>query len=121
MTKIWRDRLLKLLYNRRRRQRDHLRTRTLINSVKVAIPVIHDDKFTDLKFKYEFVDYGIYVERGTGRGIFLGNHGDIARQNLRRKIPWEFTRFIRSTYNIREFMAESLGQEFIQIIQSLNL
>lgn len=86
--------------------------------------------FTDLRYSFSHREYGIYVERGTGRGVFRGNAGDIGRENLRRKNrikagkdvrPWRSRPLRRSLYNLRDFLAESLGIEFVEIIENIDI
>lgn len=125
MTRIWKERLKKYGLSRRNPRRN--RTGKLYGEIWKKQLVAQND-FTDLRYSFTHREYGIYVERGTGRGVFRGNAGDIGRENLRRKNraregkdvrPWRSRPLMRSIYNLREFLAESLGIEFVEIIQDL--
>lgn len=112
MTDIWRDRLTLL---------DIRHTGRLFHSVQGSGL---DLSGTDLTAAFQFVDYGIYVDRGVGRGYTRGNGGDLkildpvyrhehGLGRARRKTLW----FSRSWYISRrvfnEAMADLLGQAFV--------
>lgn len=80
---------------------------------QTANPTINEDA-TTAQFSFSFREYGIYVDRGTGRGVWRGNHGDLGHANRRRRKPWEIKPLVRSIYNMREFFAQSLGTEFVR-------
>ncbi len=109
MIRIWREKI-KLLRI--------IDTGTLFYS---TIPTIknHDAQVLSIRYEWQFADYGIYQERGTGRGVFRGNCGDIGRRNKRKRRPWLSRKYIASLYNIKEFLAENLGQEVISIVDSI--
>ncbi|MCM1490704.1 MAG: hypothetical protein NC095_07755 [Muribaculum sp.] len=77
----------------------------------VGVSVSMDEKITSVSLQQEFNEYGIYVERGTGRNTPRGNSGDIGRDNPRKKKPWMTRKYLASMFNLREFMADSLGME----------
>lgn len=82
----------------------------LYNSV-VGVSVAMDSKVTSVTLHQEFSEYGFYVERGTGSNTPRGNSGDIGRENPRKKKPWMTRKYLASMFNLREFMADSLGVE----------
>lgn len=77
----------------------------------VGISLSMDEKVTSVTLSQEFNEYGVYVERGTGRNTPRGNNGDIGRPNPRVKKPWMTRKYLASMFNLREFMADSLGME----------
>lgn len=125
MIKIWRDRLGNFGLSKKS---DHpLRTAGLFFEMSKE-GLVARNAFTDLRYSFSHREYGIYVERGTGRGVFRGNAGDIGRENLRRKNrikagrdvrPWRSRPLRRSLYNLRDFLAESLGIEFVEIVENI--
>lgn len=129
MILIWKSRLKKFGLSKRQLDRRPFRTARLYNLMDKAAPKIANGA-TDLRFSFSHREYGIYVERGTGRGVFKGNHGDIGRENLRRKRrqrrhrdarPWKTRPLNRSILNLRDFLAESLGIEFVEIVESVSI
>lgn len=119
MTDIWRDRLALL---------DIGHTGRLFHSVQGSGL---DLSGTDLTAAFQFVDYGIYVDRGVGRGYTRGNGGDLkildpvyrhehGLGRARRKTLW----FSRSWYISRrvfnEAMADLLGQAFVGAFDRLD-
>ncbi len=110
MIRIWRDRLRALrVYDRG----------TLYNSVVRNLRMIANSDATSLSYSFGFREYGIYVERGTGRETFRGNNGDIGRAKVRKPKPWMSRKYTRSVLNLRDFMAESLGIQAVNIIESI--
>lgn len=109
MIKIWQEQIVKL---------DAIRTGQLYRSV-----VIHstsmDAKVVDVHLSYNFVEYGVYVDRGTGRETPRGNPGDIGRAKLRQPKPWMSKKFFKSFFNIRNFFADSLGREFCAVVPKI--
>lgn len=101
MVKIWKEKLtlLKVIDSGR-----------LYNSV-VGVSLTADQKFTTISLEQRFNEYGIYQERGTGSNTPRGNPGDIGRPNRRVKKPWMVRKHLASMYNLREFMADSLGKQ----------
>lgn len=76
----------------------------------------HNESFTEMQFRESFLEYGIYVERGTGSNTPKGNPGDIGRDNPRKKKPWLNKKWWYSTQRIKDFMADNIGREFIGIL-----
>lgn len=74
---------------------------------------------TDISLGFEFAEYGIYVDRGTGREIAIGNPGDIGRPKIREAKPWFSKKFIRSFYRLRNYMSDSIGREFCLVVPSV--
>lgn len=114
MIKIWRE---KLLLDRKTRA---YRSGSLWNSVAHRFRFKSNESATAFEFGFEFLEYGIYVERGTGRGYSRGNGGDIGRGiRPRRKRPWMNPKYFMSVCNIRDFMCESLGLQAVNVIHEI--
>ena len=76
-----------------------------------------------------FLEYGLWQDFGTGKEIPRGNHGDIGREkggnrdvdniaggNQRKPKKWFSRKYYASVMNIREFLADNLGNEFVGIV-----
>lgn len=106
MFKIWKEQILRL---------GILDTGKLYNSVSLRIPVMND-KVTELFLSWDFVEYGVFVDRGTGREVPLGNPGDIGHGKVRQPRPWLSKKFYSSFFNLRDFFADNIGREFCAAI-----
>ncbi len=71
-----------------------------------------DGRVLQILMEWNFRTYGVFVDRGTGKEVERGNPGDIGRDKKRKPKPWLSRAFFSSYANIRDFMAESLAQEF---------
>lgn len=107
MTKIWKEKI-KLLRI--------IDTKNLYNNTSQQTKV-YDNQVLNLSYSWIFPQYGIYQERGTGRGVFRGNHGDIGRRNKRKRRPWMSRKYIASVYNLREFLTENIGQQALYVVE----
>ena len=97
--------------------RKRRRTGALIMSTRIK-SFSHDNDYSDLRFEEQFLDYGIYVDAGTGREVPLGNPGDIGRFKVRKPKPWFSRKYFLSVMNLREFYAENFGLRTIGMIAS---
>lgn len=75
-----------------------------------------DDSITTITLSQSFLEYGLWQNYGTGREVARGNPGDIGRDKVRQRRPWMSRKFYASFMNIKEFMAESLGREFVGLV-----
>lgn len=114
MVEIWKERIQKL---------GIVDTGSLYRSV-IYLPVKANGQFTELSVVQEFNMYGIYQDRGTGRETPKGNPGDIGPltksgkpRKFREERAWMYRKYVASTYNLRDFMAESIGMDFIGVIK----
>lgn len=78
-----------------------------------------DGKVTEIYSRWSFIEYGVYVDRGTGREVFIGNPGDIGIDKKRKAKPWLSKKFYSSYLNIRDFFAENLAEEFCAAIPKI--
>lgn len=109
MAKIWRERMAMLKI---------IDTGALYRSV-VSMRLAANADASDVSMEWGFLEYGLYQDRGTGRETPVGNSGDLGRLKIRERRPWLRKSFYSSSMNLKEFMAESLGQEAIAIISDV--
>lgn len=98
-----------------RRTKKNRRTGELIAST-VAMRLKSDPETLSVTFEQQFRAYGIYVDAGTGREVYKGNPGDIGREKVRKKKPWFGRKYYLSVMNLRDFYAENLGLQTIDVI-----
>lgn len=115
MIKLWQE---KIVLAGRTRAYD---TGALFRSVAHNFSYTVSGDGVEMAFQWEMKPYGVYVERGVGRGYFHGNHGDIGPlRKPRHKRPWMSPKYWLSLYNIRDYMAEALGREAVAIVSSIS-
>ena len=124
MTQIWQERILKLGVFESPRRRYRAEEPHLYDSLRY-FPVNHDDKYIELSMHFSFPEYGIFQDRGTGREKYLGNPGDIGEttktgreRKFRDRRPWFSVKWYASCMNIKEFMARSIGNQFVGIVSA---
>ena len=106
MIKIWREQITLL---------DIIETGRLLQSPN-SLAVRSDGRFIEVSLSQSFKEYGLWQDFGTGKDIPRGNPGDIGRERKRKPRPWFSRKYYASVMNIREFMAESIGEEFVGIV-----
>lgn len=83
-----------------------------------------------VQMAFQFLQYGIFVDLGTGKGYKRGNGGDLEflgkdyrkQHNLgkaRKKRPWFSTSWYVSTKVIRDVYARFVGEQFAGIMDNL--
>lgn len=77
-----------------------------------------DDGYRTIEIKQGFLEYGLWQDLGVGREVSHGNPGDIGRNKVREPRQWFSPAYFRSVLRIRDFMGESLGNEFRDILCS---
>jgi len=82
----------------------------------IGIRCDKNDKITAITLSQSFLEYGLWQNYGTGRETSRGNHGDIGHAKVRQKRPWFSRKFYASFMNLKEFMADSLGREFLGMV-----
>ena len=82
----------------------------------VGIRCDKDERIVNINLGLQFLEYGLWQNYGTGRETPRGNPGDIGRDKVRQKRPWFSKKFFASYMNLKEFMADSLGREFLGMI-----
>ena len=107
MIDIWAERIAKL---------DVIDTGALWRSPKV-LSVKADGRFYDITLSHTFLEYGLWQDLGVGREIRHGDYGynkEYIENHGRKREPrrWLSPKYYSSVMNLRDFMAESLGDEF---------
>lgn len=80
------------------------------------MPVSCDGKFLEVTLSQEFLEYGIWQDLGSGRETYIGNKGDMGRERVREVRPWFSKKYYSSVMNLRDFMAENIGKEFLGVM-----
>lgn len=106
MIGIWRERITLL---------DVIDTGRLLQS-PCTIPIHADGRFFELTVSEQFLEYGLWQDFGVGRETPRGNSGDIGRTKKRQRRPWFSKKYYFSVLNLRDFLAENIGREFVGIL-----
>lgn len=106
MVKIWKEQIILL---------GVIDTGQLLES-PIGIRCDKNDRITAITLSQSFLEYGLWQNYGTGRETPRGNSGDIGRAKVRQKRPWMSRKFFSSFMNLKDFMAESLGREFVGMV-----
>ena len=106
MLKIWREQITLL---------GVIDTGRLLSSPK-SLPIRVDGRFIEVGLSQSFLEYGLWQDFGTGKEIPRGNHGDIGREKKRVTKKWFSRKYYASVMNIRDFMADNIGQEFVGLV-----
>lgn len=106
MVKIWKEQIILL---------GVIDTGQLLES-PIGIRCDKNDRITAITLSQSFLEYGLWQNYGTGRETPRGNSGDIGRAKVRQKRPWMSRKFYASFMNLKEFMADSLGREFLGMV-----
>lgn len=77
-----------------------------------------DNDVREVNMQWDFLEYGLWVNYGTGREVYRGNPGDIGREKVRKKKIWFSRKFFSSFMNMKEFMADNLGREFLGMVSN---
>ncbi len=137
MINIWQERIFKLKV---------IDKRNLYNSI-MLFRFKPDDRIVDISIEFKFAEYGLWQDLGTGYEYSHDNGGDLKfldesyreEHNLdkprkrglkwgggytsgfpRARRPWFSTRYYSSVMNLRDYLAESLGSEFIGMFARLD-
>ena len=106
MVKIWKEQIILL---------GVIDTGQLLES-PIGIRCDKNDRITAITLSQSFLEYGLWQNYGTGRETPRGNSGDIGRAKVRQKRPWMSRKFYASFMNLKEYMADSLGREFLGMV-----
>ena len=106
MVEIWKEQIILL---------GVIDTGQLLES-PVGIRCDKNDKITTITLSQSFLEYGLWQDYGTGREVARSNPGDIGRDKVRQRRRWFSRKFYASFMNLKEFMADSLGREFLGIV-----
>lgn len=92
-------------------------TGSLLSSV-LPLRQIADGNVTEVELSQTFLEYGLWQDYGVGAETPRGNSGDLGRQKTRKRRRWFSKKYFASVFNIRDFMAESLGREFCGVLSN---
>ena len=106
MIKIWKEQITLL---------NVIDTGRLLRS-PIAIGMNADGKFSEVRLSQAFLEYGLWQDYGTGREVPRGNSGDLGKPKVRKARHWFSRKYYMSVMNIKEFMADSLGRQFMGIV-----
>ena len=77
-----------------------------------ALPAHANGRFIEIGLSQAFLEYGLWQDFGTGKEIPRGNSGDIGREKRRVAKKW----FSRKYFNLRDFLADNIGQSFVGVV-----
>ena len=109
MIKIWKEQITLL---------GVIDTGSLLRST-LPLSMSADGMFSQVLLSQTFLEYGLYQDYGTGGEVPRGNSGDLGREKKRQRKRWFSRKYYASVMNIKEFMAESLGKEFLGVVSSV--
>lgn len=109
MVSIWQEQITLL---------DVIDTKQLLRS-PVSLPVRADGRFYEINLTQQFLEYGLWQDYGTGREVPRGNKGDIGRTKKRQRRQWFSKKYYSSVLNLRDFLADNIGQEFCGIFSEM--
>lgn len=66
---------------------------------------------------HTFLEYGLYVDRGTGREFKKGNPGDLGFHPTREPKKWFSLKYYASYMNLKEFLERSYKDEFVMMMK----
>lgn len=108
MIRIWHERIIKLgVMDRGTLYRSLLGLKTFVSS-----------DATQIQLTQQFLTYGIFQNFGVGKEVPRGNPGDIGRPKKRVPRPWFDKKYYSSVMNFRDFLAESMSQQYIGIVSN---
>lgn len=109
MLSIWQEQITLL---------DVIDTGQLLQS-PISLPVRADGRFFEINMTQQFLEYGLWQDYGTGKEVSRGNNGDIGRVKVRERRRWFSKKYYSSVLKLRDFMADSVGQEFCGIFTGM--
>jgi len=83
----------------------------------LELPVQADGRFYDITLSQNFLEYGLWQDLGVGRELRHGDYElnkEYIENHGRKRTPrrWFSIKYYSSVMRLRDFMAESLGDEF---------
>lgn len=106
MVRIWQEQLTLL---------GVIDTGRLLRSTR-SVAMRSDGRFIEISLSQAFLEYGIWQDYGTGKEVPRGNHGDIGREKKRKRRRWFSRKYFASVMNIRDFLADNIGREFVGVV-----
>lgn len=125
MVQIWKERIVALGVYEDPRRKSRIGQDHLLDTLEF-FPVDHDGKYMEFTLKHQFLEYGIYQDFGVGAEKSKGNPGDIGLttasgkpRKFRERRKWFSTKYYSSCMNIKDYMADNLGQQFVGIFSNI--
>lgn len=109
MLSIWQEQITLL---------DVIDTGQLLQS-PISLPVRADGRFFEINLTQQFLEYGLWQDYGSGKEVSRGNNGDIGRVKVRERRQWFSKKYYSSVLKLRDFMVDSVGQEFCGIFTEM--
>ncbi len=109
MLSIWQEQITLL---------DVIDTGQLLQS-PISLPVRADGRFFEINMTQQFLEYGLWQDYGTGKEVSRVNNGDLGRVKVRERRRWFSKKYYSSVLKLRDFMADSVGQEFCGIFTEM--
>lgn len=110
MINIWQEKINKL----------HVIDTGALYASPVNLSVRADGRFYDIDLTQQFLEYGLWQDLGTGREVPIGNPGDLGHDKVRQRRPWFSTKYYSSVMNLRDFLAENIGEQFVGMFANLD-
>ena len=82
----------------------------------VGVRATADGKVSEVHLSQAFLEYGLWQDYGTGKEVPRGNSGDLGKPKVLKERHWFSRKYFMSVMNIKEFMADSLGKQFMGIV-----
>lgn len=108
MIKIWKEQITLL---------GVIDTGQLLGSTH-ALSMRMDNSVTEVELSQEFLEYGLWQDLGVGRDTPRGNSG-LENGTRRKRRRWFSRKYFASLFNIRDFMADSLGRDFCGLLSNV--
>lgn len=106
MIQIWQEQITLL---------DVIDTGRLLKS-PISFPVQADGRFLEMSLSQAFLEYGLWQDFGTGKETPRGNGGDLGKAKKRQAKKWFSRKYYASVMNLKDFLAESIGEEFVGLV-----
>lgn len=129
MVQIWKERIVALGVYEDPRRKSRMGQDHLLDTLEF-FPVDHDGKYMEFTLKHQFLEYGLYQDFGVGAEKWRGNPGDYKayrpgaavlwnHKKERERRKWFSTKYYASCMNIKDYMADNLGQQFVGIFSNI--
>ena len=75
-----------------------------------------DGRFIEIRLSQAFLEYGLWQDFGMGKEISRSNNGDIGREKKRVTKKCFSKKYYSSVLNLRDFLADKIGQSFVGLV-----
>ena len=87
-----------------------------VETEKSAIKWVQCQTCLNIAELEQIMQYGLWHDYGTGRETPRGNSGDLGRAKKRQRRRWFSRKYYASVMNLKEFLEENIGKEFLGIV-----